>query len=270
MAFASVRGIDLYYELVESSKGAPCLLFISGSGGDLRQKPSLFDGPLAKQFRLLGYDQRGLGRSAIPPGPYTMGDYAEDVAGLLDTLDWQSCRVIGVSFGGMVAQEFAVRHPERVERMVLACTSSGGAGGASYPLHELAELPEDERLERNFELVDTRMDAAWRAQNPAAFERMVKFYRSRNEIGIDEPDRDLGQRLQFEARAGLDVYDRLPSLTMPVYLCGGRYDGIAPPSNMEAIAARLPDATLEFFDGGHLFLLQDRSAYPKIISFLAG
>jgi 3-oxoadipate enol-lactonase len=198
-----------------------------------------------------------------------MADYAEDAAGLLDVLGWQRCRVIGVSFGGMVAQEFAVRHPERVERMVLACTSSGGRGGASYPLHELADLPEDERLERNFELADTRMDADWRATNPDAFERMAKFYRARNEIGSDDPNRDRGQRWQLEARAGLDVFDRLPTLRMPVYLCGGRYDGIAPPANMQAIAGQLPNATLEFFEGGHLFLLQDRTAYPKIVSFLA-
>jgi 3-oxoadipate enol-lactonase len=273
MATASVRGIDLYYEVhaPEASAGAdaPRLLFISGSGGDLRQKPSLFEGPLAKTFELLAYDQRGLGRSEIPPGPYTMADYAEDAAGLLDVLGWDCCRVMGVSFGGMVAQELAVRHPERVERMVLACTSSGGAGGASYPLHELAGLPEGERLERNFELADTRMDAAWRAANPDAFERMAKFYRARGEIGADEPDRAKGQRLQLEARADLDVFDRLKHLDMPVYLCGGRYDGIAPPENMKALERQIPKATLELFEGGHLFLIQDRTAYPKIVSFLA-
>lgn len=268
MAIASVRGTDLYYELHTASESASPLLFISGSGGDLRQKPSLFDGPLAGAFSLLGYDQRGLGRSAIPDGPYTMADYAEDAAALLDDVGWPRCRVMGVSFGGMVAQELAVRHPTRVERLVLACTSSGGAGGSSYPLHELAELSDAARLSRSFELSDTRMDAAWRAANPEAFERLAGFYRSRGELGAEEPRRALGQRLQFEARAGLDVFDRLLGLDMPVYCCGGRYDGIAPPANMEAIAAQIPGAKLEFFEGGHLFLMQDRSAYPEIIGFL--
>ena len=64
--------------------------------------------------------------------------------------------MIGVSFGGMVAQELAVRHPRRVARLVLACTSPGGAGGSSYPLHELAELPDEERVSRSLELADTR------------------------------------------------------------------------------------------------------------------
>ena len=170
----------------------------------------------------------------------------------------------------MVAQEFAVRHPQRVERLVLCCTSPGGVGGSSYPLHELALLPEEERLPRSFEISDTRMDAAWRKQNPEAYQRMAGFYQERGKAGASEPRRELGQRLQFEARKDHDVFDRLPSLDMPVYCCGGRYDGIAPPANMEAIEKQLPNATLELFDGGHLFLMQDQTAFPKIVKFLQG
>ena len=74
-----------------------------------------------------------------------MADYAADALALLDHVGWDRARVVGVSFGGMVAQELAVTAPERVERLALLCTSPGGAGGASYPLHELAALPEAER-----------------------------------------------------------------------------------------------------------------------------
>jgi 3-oxoadipate enol-lactonase len=264
----AVRGTTLYYETGEPRAGAKRLLFISGSGGDLRQKPNVFDGPLAREFELLTYDQRGLGQSEIPGGPYSMADYAEDAAALLDQLGWKSCAVMGVSFGGMVAQEFAVRHPERVERLVLACTSSGGAGGSSYPLQELAELSDGARLEKSLELSDSRMDEAWRCANPEAFERVAGFYRGRGEAGAGEPRRELGQRLQFEARAGLDVFDRLPALQMPVFCCGGRYDGIAPPANLEAIQAQIPAARLELFEGGHMFLIQDKRANAAIIAFL--
>src|SRR5580658_6373403 len=143
MPIAKLGAIDLYYE--RAGEGSP-LLFISGTGGDLRNKPNVFDGPLAKAFDLLAYDQRGLGRSAKPDVDYTMADYADDAAALLDHVGWPRAKVIGVSFGGMVAQELALRHPAKVERLVLACTSPGGAGGASYPFHEIGEM---DRLERS-------------------------------------------------------------------------------------------------------------------------
>ncbi len=143
-------------------------------------------------------------------------------------------------------------------------------GGSSYPLHELQDLSPEERLNRSLELSDQRMNPAWRDANPEAYERVAAFYRGRQEVGAADPDRDRGQRLQFEARAGLDTFDRLADLRLPVYLCGGRRDGIAPPANMEAIEKQIPGARLELFDGGHLFLVQDRSAWPAILSFLKG
>jgi 3-oxoadipate enol-lactonase len=264
---ARVRDIDIYYEI---HGAGPRLLFIGGSGGDLRQKPGVFDGPLVRDFEVLSYDQRGLGRSGRPAGPYTMADYGEDAAALLDALDWDCCAVMGVSFGGMVAQELAVRHPSRVSRLVLACTSSGGAGLPSYPLHELQTLSEDERALRGLELSDTRCDAAWRAANPQAAARLLGLAAARASAGADDPGRDAGFRLQLEARAGHDTWDRLPALTMPVYVCGGCHDGIAPPPNQHALARRIPNARLELFEGGHLFLVQDRSAFPRIAEFLRG
>lgn len=263
---ARVRGIDVYYEI---HGAGPRLLFIGGSGGDLRQKPGVFDGPLVRHFEVLSYDQRGLGRSDRPPGPYSMADYGEDAAALLDAVGWDRCRVMGVSFGGMVAQELAVRHPERVERLVLACTSSGGAGRASYPLHELQALPDHERTHRTIELSDTRCDAAWRAAHPEAAAKLVQIVAARASVGAGEAGRAEGQRLQLEARAGHDTWDRLPGIGVPVYVCGGRYDGIAPPDNQRALTEAIPGARLELFEGGHLFLIQDRSAFEKIAAFLA-
>ena len=137
MPFATVNGLQLYFE--RAGAGAP-LLFISGTGGDLRVKPNQFDGPFPKAFDMISYDQRGLGRSDKPDERYSMADYADDAAALMESQGWASAHVIGVSFGGMVAQELALRHPGRIRRLVLACTSPGGAGGASFAFHEIEHL----------------------------------------------------------------------------------------------------------------------------------
>ncbi len=267
MPFATVRDIRMYYEI---HGAGPPLLSISGTGGDLRRSPTIFDMPIAAHFTILGYDQRGLGRTSSPDIPYAMSDYADDADALLDAAGWERCAVLGISFGGMVAQEFALRHPHRVERLVLACTSSGGNGGASYPLHELAHLPVEEYVHRMLQLGDTRRDDAWQAANPSKFKVLIDQAVKDLQIGADEPGRETGARRQMAARALHDAYDRLPALAMPVYICGGRYDGIAAPANLEAIHRQIKGSQLEFFEGGHLFFWQDSRAFDRIIAFLRG
>ena len=122
---------------------------------------------VAATFDLLAWDYRGLGRSAPVTGPYTMADLRADAAGLVEIACGDSCRLLGVSFGGMVAQEFAVTNPERVERLALACTSAGGDGGSSYPLQKLPELPPEERAAVQLKLADSRWDERWFEAHPA-------------------------------------------------------------------------------------------------------
>jgi len=265
MATAAVGDFEIYYEV--RGEG-PRLLFIGGTGGDLRQKPGVLDGPLPGRFEVLVYDQRGLGRTSKPMRPYTMREYGDDAAGLLDHLGWPSTHVIGVSFGGMVAQELAIRHPRRIDRLVLACTSSGGAGGSSYPLHELAALDPQTRATRQIAISDLANDADWQRENPDRVAAMVQFARQRLPPS-DDPEAVDGARRQLEARRHHDAWDRLGEIRVPTLICGGRRDGIAPVANQEALASRIPDARLELFDGGHLFLLQDRSAFPRIVEFLS-
>src|SRR5579859_5663876 len=196
MPFTTANGLKLYYE--RAGDGPP-LLFISGTGGVLRNKPNVFDGPLAKRFDLLAYDQRGLGQSQKPDLPYSMADYADDAAALMATQGWDEAAVIGVSFGGMVAQELAIRHPERVKRLVLACTSPGGAGGASFPFHEIEHLKGEARGRHMIPISDTRRDEAWAAANPDQYALFVAMGAA--DPYADEPGHATGAHRQLEARA---------------------------------------------------------------------
>ena len=271
MARVSLRGLDFYYEHTGAGEGRPRLLFVNGTGGDLRQQPRLIDGPLGETFEIVAHDQRGLGQTAKPDVPYTMADYADDAAALLEHVGWDRAHVLGVSFGGMVGQELALRHPDRIDRLVLCCTSSGGAGGASYPLHELAKLGPDEYMTRVLEIGDTRWSSAQAGRDAARFEKVVEFMKKRQlipEDGEDPEVKDRGAARQLEARIAHDTWDRLSGIRAKTLLCGGRYDGIARPENMENLHARIPDAELAWFEGGHGFLLEDRSAFAKIVDFL--
>lgn len=261
MPFAHANGIDLYYELTGRGER---LLFVSGTGADLRRTPRLTDGSAFEPFELLAYDQRGLGQSAVPPGPYSMADYADDAAALLDAVGWESCLALGVSFGGMVAQELALRHPGRVRRLVLACTSAGGAGGASYPLHELVGRDATASLDLRLQLLDTRWDAAWQADNP----EMVAMIAQGFQLGGADDGPGEGPLRQLEARRHHDTSARLGQIRCPTLVCGGRYDGLAPPANSEFLARAIPAAELAFFDGGHLFFMQDPDAMGVMLGFL--
>jgi 3-oxoadipate enol-lactonase len=265
MPHTQINGLDLYYE---RAGAGPPLLFISGTGGDLRVQPNVFASPMAKAFDLLAYDQRGLGRTSKPDEPYSMAQYADDAAVLMDDQGWDAALVVGVSFGGMVAQELVLRHPEKVKRLVLACTSPGGAGGASYPFHEIEHLKGEDRGRHLIPISDARRDAAWAAAHPADYAAFIALAAADPYAG--EPGRAAGAHRQLEARAAHDTWDRLPDIACPVLIAAGRYDGIALPATQEKMAARIPGAELQWFEGGHLFMIQDRTAYPAIIGFLNG
>src|SRR5262249_32781473 len=135
-------------------------------------------------------------------------DYADDAARLMDHVGWDDALVVGVSFGGMVAQEFVLRHPLKVRRLVLACTSPGGEGGASYPFHELGDMDRTERSKMLIGVSDTRRDGAWAKANPEQYESFVAMGAA--DPFAHEAGHAMGARRQLEARAGHDTWDRLP------------------------------------------------------------
>ena len=246
MPRAALNGIDIYYE--RRGDGPP-VLFLNGSGATLASSGILLD-VFAARGEVLAADQRGLGRTEIPPGPYAMVDYAADAIALLDHVGWDRGRVVGMSFGGMVAQELAITVPDRVERLALLCTSPGGAM-PSFPLHELADLTPE-----------------WLEAHEA--DRKLVAMMTNRTTGEKSPEVVRGELAQLDARRRHDVLDRLGAITCPTLVAAGRFDGIAPLPNSEAIADRVPHAELRVYEGGHAFVAQDRRAFPEILDFLVG
>jgi len=261
MPIVHVNGVDLYHEL---SGSGPRLLVCNGSGMTLASARPLLS-MLGRDVTLLAYDPRGLGASGPAPGPYTMATCAADALGLLDAVGWDSTRVVGVSFGGMVAQELAVTAPHRVERLALLCTSPGGDGGSSYPLHRLEALDPDARASVRRTLLDDRFDEAWLRTHPG--DRALVTLMDRRD-GDDDPTVVAGRRAQLEARRGHDVWERLHAIDCPTFVGCGRFDPIAPMANSEAMATRIRGAELHAYDGGHAFFAQDPAALIDIRAFL--
>ncbi|MBV1885524.1 MAG: alpha/beta hydrolase [Parvibaculaceae bacterium] len=264
MPIEKIGSLNLYWERA-GKQGTPPLLVISGTGSDLRRKPNFFDSPLVQDFDVASYDQRGLGQSDKPDADYSMAQYADDAAAMLDHLGWENVNVMGVSFGGMVAQHLALRHPNKVKNLVLACTSPGGAGGASYPLHKVADMEPFARAEKMLPLYDTRQTPQWIEDNPDIYKMMLKFMT--DDPYADEEGRKEGALKQLKARSTHDCWDNLATITCPVFLAAGKFDAVALPETQQAMLSRLPNATLSLYEGGHLFLLQDRQAYKDIINF---
>ncbi len=263
-------GLDVYVELHgptndDADRDAFPVLNISGTGGDLRHSfPNL--SPLNKVFEVAHYDQRGLGQTTKPPGPYSMANYADDACALLDALGWDRAHIVGTSFGGMVAQHLAIRHPERIARLVLNCTSPGGLH-PSFPLHTIQSLDVEARIEMRLGLYDNRWDPGRDEPIPGlgrAYDLSIEGMRRQR-----SPEDQAGYEAQLDARSRHDATSGLPKITAPTLVCAGAYDDLAPPANSERIAAAIPSARLEVFDGGHLFMIQDRSAYRTMIEFLS-
>jgi len=261
MSTVGADGVELYYERHGSG---PRLLFVNGSGMTIEKSRglySLFD----PSFDFLTFDPRGLGRSGPVTRPYAMADCAADALAVMDAEGWDTARVLGVSFGGMVAQELAVIAPGRVERLALLCTSPGGPDRSSYPLHELESLSAEKRSQLLRQLIDTRFDDAWLAAHPgdAALAAML-------ESQEPQPDPQLrrGELAQLEARRTHDVWDRLPVITSPTFIGCGRYDGLASPDNSAAMASAIAGAELHEYEGGHIFFAQDARSVPDVIEFL--
>jgi 3-oxoadipate enol-lactonase len=247
MPNAEVNGHELHY--IREGEGEP-LLLIQGLSGNHLHWGEDFLGLLQPHFETIIYDHRGIGRSARTEGPFTIADLADDAAGLLDALDVDSAHVLGISMGGMTAQEFALRHPDRLRTLALGCTYAGGndsALGDPQIMQRLGELfmtgQVEEAMRFGFE-VNVSPDFA---QDPANFELVKR-------IAAELPASLEIMMLQLQAIAGHDTSERLGEIEAPTVVIHGTVDQMLPVSNAHAIASRIPGARLEILEGvGHAF-----------------
>lgn len=254
MSIAKVGSVELYYE--EHGTGDP-LLLIMGLAAD--SQAWMFQIPdFAKQYRVIAFDNRGVGRSSKPAGPYTIHEMADDTLGLLDALKIDKAHVVGVSMGGMIAQELVLRNPERVRALVLACT---------YP-----EPDADIERARTFtvEQFGGSVDASGgihvdlKALNPMMFLQQLLpnvFNQSFIEKELPKLMQVFSGALQYgfsmEAILGQvgavmthKATDRLHAIKSPTLVITGDADRLVPPASSDILAREIPNAKLVKIAGG--------------------
>ncbi|MDL9935304.1 3-oxoadipate enol-lactonase [Gordonia sp. ABSL1-1] len=212
----------------------PTVLLSNSLGSDRRMWDAQLP-ELERHFRVIRYDTRGHGLSPVPPaGMATIDDLADDVVALLDRLDVASCHVIGLSLGGMTAMRIAARNPERVQRLALLCTGAQLPPATGWT--ERAALVRRSGAAAVAESVVGRwFTAAYLSANPDRrrhFEEMVAATSSE------------GYASCCEAIAGMDLRDQLGAITAPTLAVAGADDVATPPSRLQEIVDRIPDARL--------------------------
>jgi 3-oxoadipate enol-lactonase len=260
MPFTESEGAKIYWD--EEGRGAP-LLMIMGLGWASnmwhRTRPVL-----AGQYRTIAFDNRGAGRSDLPPGPYSIATMASDAAAVLDAAEVNGAHLLGASMGGMIAQEFALKYPQRVHSLCLACTAPGGPH---------AIQPESAAIEMLFRTGLSPEQRA-RAAVPFLYDSCTPQERIEQDLAVlselyPMPE---GFSAQLQAILAWEAYDRLPQITAPTLVIHGANDRLVPTGNADVIARRVPSAQLvKVPDAGHIFFTdQPAEAHGAILGFLSG
>ncbi len=257
MPVAQVGEIELSYERAGSG---PPLLLIMGMSGTFDHWNEGFLDDLRRDFDTIVYDHRGVGASSrLGEGGLTIAGLAEDAADLLSALEVDSAHVLGISMGGMVAQDLALAHPERIRTLALGCTYCGGEGSALAGEEVMRRLGEG-MLSGDRERA---IRAAWEANVSPSFAANDEAYARFLEIGLRRAVPLETIMAQMRAISGHDTSARLPQLKLPTLVVHGTLDEMLPVQNGHLIAELIPDSRLEIFDGiGHLFFWEqpERSA----------
>jgi 3-oxoadipate enol-lactonase len=243
---AELPDVLLHYE---SRGDGPPVLLICGIPAVVSDWEPVEAGLTGAGYRVVAYDNRGGGGSSVTSGPYTTQQLADDADALLDELEIERTHVFGMSLGGMIAQELAINHPDRVDRLILACTHAGVAHAAPMPREtgRAFAMQTDDWAQRMAAL-------APKAFAPDAEPDLVAGFVAKKSRDVQDP---AGYDAQVQAALTHDAADRLHEIGAPTLVMTGDRDQVIPAESSNLLAQRIPDARLEVIEGtGHLFFIE--------------
>jgi pimeloyl-ACP methyl ester carboxylesterase len=218
---------------------------------------------LTAQYRTIALDNRGVGRSEVPAGPYPIALMASDATAVLDAAGIDSAHVFGVSMGGMIAQEFALSYPKRVRSLILGCTAAGGPTVVRAEPAAIQLLMAREKLSP---------EQAAEAIVPFIYDPATPRERIAEDLAIRRPwfPRAEAYAAQLQGLLAWEAYSRLSLIAAPTLVIHGESDRLVPPGNATLIAERIPGAKLVMIPrASHLFLTdQTEFAHHAILEFL--
>jgi pimeloyl-ACP methyl ester carboxylesterase len=262
MPIAEVNGIEIYYEI--KGEGTPLALLCGFTLSSDTWEAELIN-QLADHHKLVLFDYRGTGRSAKPAEEYSIKTMADDLAGLLDTIKIRGTHVFGHSMGGIVAQEFALNHPDKVMKLILGCTYCGGKKNVSsrmvFDLFEdlsegsFPEMPRDEFLDFFLGLAYSSNFLKENKEN--IIERLFENkYPSPPDTWIKHA----------KAVMNFDNFERLGEIKKPTLIIHGEEDDFVAPYNSKILHRKIPDSKLVTLkDAGHVFIVEAREKAVKLI-----
>ena len=248
MPIIQTNGIELYYE--EQGTGEPLLLImgITATGSVWEKHVSYW----SNYFQCITVDNRGVGQSGIPEGPYTTAQMADDYAGLLDALQIDKVAVVGCSMGSTIAQQLAIRHPHKITSLVLMCPWARCDNTAKGIFQHMVDckrsLPPDQFTLYIQLLIFSK--STW--DNDTSYAEMEG---DRKQAAIDPPSQPLqGLKGQAAACINHNALSQLPEIKQPVLVIGGKEDIFTPVWMAEEVAAAIPHSELHLYNGaGHAF-----------------
>jgi pimeloyl-ACP methyl ester carboxylesterase len=260
MPYVTRAGTQIYWE--EHGAGDP-LLLIMGLGATLEWWNRLVP-ILSSRYRTIVYDNRGVGRSDVPAGPYPIPQMAEDAVAVMDAAGIASAHVFGASMGGMIAQELALNHPDRVRSLILGCTACGGS--------HVVPAAKEVAIALGARSTMTREQAMW-AMAPYIFDAGTPRERIAEDIAVRlgatvSNDGYFAQLAGIRAWSG--THERLAGLKMPVLVIHGETDQLVPAENGRIVAAAIPGSRLEMIPrASHIFFTdQFEASSAALLSFL--